>query len=183
MTKSLPCWVLTGAVGLLSATAAMNADEAAIASALSAGPPSITDEATIKTMEGEVLREGSNGWTCYAGTETLGAMCNDDQWDAVLAAYMNQEDPQIDRVSVSYMLAGDPPNGGVSNIDPFATEPTEDNQWVAEGPHLMVVVPDQATLEGLSTDPEDPVYVMWKDTPYAHIMVKVPAETPSEPTE
>jgi hypothetical protein len=33
--------------------------------------------------------------------------------------------------------------------------------------------PDRAMLEGLSDDPNDPVYVMWKDTPYAHIMVKV----------
>ena len=37
----------------------------------------------------------------------------------------------------------------------------------------MILVPDQTVLEGLSTDPNDPVYVMWKDTPYAHIMVKV----------
>lgn len=26
----------------------------------------------------------------------------------------------------------------------------------------MIAVPDQAALEGLSTDPEDPVYVMWR---------------------
>jgi hypothetical protein len=57
--------------------------------------------------------------------------------------------------------------------DPFATEPTAENQWVKEGPHLMIVVPDPATLEGISTNPEDPVYAMWKGTPYAHIMVKV----------
>ena len=37
----------------------------------------------------------------------------------------------------------------------------------------MILVPDPAALEGLSTDPNDPVYVMWKGTPYAHIMVKI----------
>jgi hypothetical protein len=47
---------------------------------------------------------------------------------------------------------------------------------VKEGPHLMIAVPDRAMLEGLSTDPSDPVYVMWKDTPYAHIMVKIAAD-------
>jgi len=36
--------------------------------------------------------------------------------------------------------------------------------------------PDPAILEGLSTDPNDPVCVMWKGTPYAHIMVKIAAD-------
>lgn len=40
----------------------------------------------------------------------------------------------------------------------------------------MIVVPDAKALEGLSTDPKDPVYVMWKGTPYAHIMVRVAEE-------
>jgi hypothetical protein len=40
----------------------------------------------------------------------------------------------------------------------------------------MIVVPDRAMLKGLSHDPKDPVYVMWGDTPYAHIMVKITDE-------
>lgn len=40
----------------------------------------------------------------------------------------------------------------------------------------MTVVPNRTLLEGLSTDPKVPVYVMWKDTPYAHIMVKIAAD-------
>ena len=40
----------------------------------------------------------------------------------------------------------------------------------------MIVVPDSAMLEGMSTDPNDPVYVMWADTPYVHIMVKISAD-------
>jgi hypothetical protein len=78
-----------------------------------------------------------------------------------------------DSFSVSYMLAGEGSALGVSNSDPYATDPDTSDDWVKEGPHLMIVVPDRAALEGLSTDPNDPVYVMWKDTPYAHIMVKV----------
>ncbi len=31
-------------------------------------------------------------------------------------------------------------------------------------------------LEGISRDPNDPVYVMWGDTPYAHIMVKIASD-------
>ncbi len=82
----------------------------------------------------------------------------------------------VTEFSLSYMMAGEGEALGVSNVDPFATEPTDDNQWVKEGPHLMILVPDPAALEGISTDPKDPVYVMWKNTPYAHIMVKVGEE-------
>jgi len=66
---------------------------------------------------------------------------------------------------------GDAP--GVSNIDPTATRPTADNQWVKEGPHLMVILPDSTMYADISTDPANPVYVMWKDTPYAHLMVRI----------
>jgi hypothetical protein len=40
----------------------------------------------------------------------------------------------------------------------------------------MILVPDSKILEGMSTDPKDPVYVMWKGTPYAHIMVRIAEE-------
>ena len=136
----------------------------------------ITENATFKTMEGEVLKEGSNGWTCYPGSKVIGPMCNQPQWDALLAALMKKAPFDAEEFSVSYMLAGEGEALGTSNKDPFATGPTDDNDWVKEGPHLMITVPDPAMLEGLSTDPSDPVYVMWKGTPYAHIMVKIAPE-------
>jgi hypothetical protein len=144
-----------------------------IADAESAAPESVTKNATIKTSDGRVLRQGSNSWTCYPGSGAIGPMCNQAQWDELIGAVMAKEPIDVQKFSLSYMMAGEGEALGVSNIDPFATEPTDDNQWVKEGPHLMILVPDQTALEGLSTDPNDPVYVMWKDTPYAHIMVKV----------
>ncbi|MEE8461441.1 MAG: hypothetical protein V3S50_04900 [Acidobacteriota bacterium] len=144
-----------------------------IADAESAAPESVTKNATIKASDGRVLRQGSNSWTCYPGSGAIGPMCNQAQWDELITAVMAQEPIDVQTFSLSYMMAGEGEALGVSNIDPFATEPTDDNQWVKEGPHLMILVPDQTALEGLSTDPNDPVYVMWKDTPYAHIMVKV----------
>jgi hypothetical protein len=63
-----------------------------------------------------------------------------------------------------------------ASSDPYATEPDKSDDWVKEGPHLMIVVPNRGMLKNLSTDPNDPVYVMWKDTPYAHIMVKIAAD-------
>lgn len=150
--------------------------DAMIASAESAGPPSVTANATIKALDGSVLRKGSNGYTCYPQQETMGPMCNEATWDALIEALMNKREFEADQLSVSYMLAGEGTALGVSNSDPYATKPDKSDDWVKEGPHLMIVVPDRAMLEGLSTDPNDPVYVMWKDTPYAHIMVKIAAD-------
>jgi hypothetical protein len=63
---------------------------------------------------------------------------------------------------------------GVSNVDPFAAGPTADNQWVVEGPHVMILLPDAKMLDSLTTDPNTGgPYVMWKGTPYAHVMMPV----------
>ena len=92
--------------------------------------------------------------------------------DALADAWMNKKDFQATKVAFGYMLAGDMPDAGASNIDPFAMAETPDNQWVVEGPHVMVLVPDNASLDGVSTDyTTGEPYVMWKGTPYAHIMV------------
>jgi hypothetical protein len=85
---------------------------------------------------------------------------------------MNKAEFTPDSFSVSYMLAGEGTAIGVNNSDPYATDPESSDDWVKEGPHLMIIVPDRSMLKGISSDPNDPVYVMWGDTPYAHIMVK-----------
>jgi hypothetical protein len=150
--------------------------EAIIASAESAGPALVTMNATIKSLGGEVLREGTNSYICYPQQDAIGPMCNEAVWDELLGAMSNKTSFNPNKFSVSYMLAGEGTAIGVSNSDPYATEPAKSDDWVKEGPHLMIVVPDQSALAGLSTNPSDPVYVMWKDTPYAHIMVKIAAE-------
>ena len=147
-------------------------NEAMIASAESAAPSVVTANATIKAPDGTVLREGSNSYTCYPQQEIIGPMCNEANWDGLIGAMLNHGDFDSAAFSVSYMLAGEGTALGVSNSDPYATD-AEADDWVKEGPHLMITVPDPALLEDLSTDPSDPVYVMWKDTPYAHIMVKI----------
>ena len=100
-------------------------------------------------------------------------MCNEKTWDDLISPMLNKKEFKPDAFSVSYMLAGEGTSLGVSNSDPYATDPAKSEDWVKEGPHLMITVPDPATLKGLSRDPQDPVYVMWGDTPYAHIMVKI----------
>ena len=103
-------------------------------------------------------------------------MCLDKAWEAWGAAWMNKKPFKAEAVGIAYMLAGDT---GASNIDPYATQKTADNQWVVEGPHL-ILVPDTTQLNALPTDPHNGgPYVMWKGTPYAHIMVPV-AERPKQ---
>ena len=72
-------------------------------------------------------------------------------------------------VGVAYMLKGDK---GASNTDPYATKPTADNQWVVSGPHIMLLPTDASQLDTYPTDwTKGGPWVMWKGTPYAHIMV------------
>jgi hypothetical protein len=149
---------------------------AAIASAESAAPASISKHATIKAADGTLLREGTNTYICYPQQKAMGPMCNEKQWDTLIDAMMNKKEFTPSEFSVSYMVAGEGTALGVSNSDPYATDPKSVDDWVKEGPHLMIVVPNRSSLEGLSRDPKDPVYVMWGDTPYAHIMVKVADE-------
>jgi len=69
-------------------------------------------------------------------------------------------------------LAGEGDAPGTSNSDPYQTDPSAVDDWVKEGLHMMIIVPGEM-LKGMSHDPKDPVYVMWGDTPYAHIMVRI----------
>ena len=163
--------------GLLYSSFTLAADkDAMIASAESAGPTVVTKNATIKSPDGTVLRQGTNGYTCYPQQETIGPMCNEAVWDELIGAMLNKSDFDGGKFSVSYMLAGEGSAIGVSNSDPYATDPGSSDDWIKEGPHLMIAVPSGAWLDDLSTNPADPVYLMWKDTNYAHIMVKISGE-------
>jgi hypothetical protein len=164
-------------IGILGSSLTLAEDtDAMIASAESAGPPVVTNNATIKSPDGKVLRQGTNTYTCYPQQEIIGPMCNETVWDELIGAMLNKKSFDANTFSVSYMLAGEGSALGVSNSDPYATDPDSSDDWIKEGPHLMIVVPDGKWLNGLSTNPADPVYVMWKDTAYAHIMVKISDE-------
>lgn len=153
------------------------AEQTPLESALSAGPDDVTGDATVLDADGNVIREGSNGWTCIAETPGMGPMCNDAVWMEALGALQAGEAFPTGKFGVSYMLAGEGGAPGVSNIDPAATEPTEDNMWIKDGPHLMLILSDPALYEGITNDTSAPVYVMWKGTPHAHLMVRIaPAE-------
>ena len=163
-------------VGFSTTALAEHHEAAVIEEALSAAPPELAKGATVMDWEGNTLKQGENGWTCMPTPPHVtgtAPMCLDAAWMEWADAYGNKKDYAGGKFGVSYMLAGDE---GASNIDPYATEKTDDNQWVKEGAHLMILAADPAQLEGLSTDPwNGGPYVMWKGTPYAHIMVPVEA--------
>lgn len=151
--------------------------EAIIRSAESAGPSSISDDAAIMDWEMNEIRAGSNGWTCLPDrqdTEGNDPWCVNEPWLDFLHAYINQTEPTYSELGFAYMLMGDSP---VSNSDPYATEPTGEDDWVTDlGAHLMMLVPNRDYLDGVSTDHlNGGPWVMWPGTPYAHLMIPVEA--------
>lgn len=148
--------------------------EERIAHARSAAPAAVSDKATI-VVDGEVVVEGSNRWTCMPDTMPGdgAAMCNDATWMSMMKAVGSKSDFTTDRIGISYMLQGEPPGSGVSNSDPYHPDPQKAKDYVETGPHLMIVVPKHL-LKGITDNPDSgEPYVMWGDTPYAHIMVPV----------
>ncbi len=140
-----------------------------------AGPESIAADSSIMDWELNLIREGTNGWTCLPDRpDTPGddPWCVNGPWLNFLQAYVGQTEPTYTEIGFAYMLMGDTP---VSNSDPYATEATGPEDWVTDlHAHLMMLVPDLDMLEGISTDHlNGGPWVMWPDTPYAHIMIPI----------
>lgn len=151
-------------------------DAQKIANAMTAAPSFISQDATIMEWQNGkwvTLRAGPNGWTCTptnAAREGNEPMCVDSEWMSFMNALRSKATPQVKHVGVGYMIA--PGGAAGSNTDPFAKEPTPDNEWGYDPPHVMVLVTDPHELEGMPTKRQNGgPWVMWAGTPYAHIMV------------
>lgn len=152
---------------------------ALIKEALTAAPSILTDSVTIKDWDGTLLRAGKDDFTCFPThpdkrvKDEKEPMCLDKAWLAWGDAWMNKKPFKAEAFGIAYMMAGD---SGASNTDPFASGKTADNQWIVEGPHMMLLIPDETQLNGLPTNPQQGgPYIMWKGTPYAHVMVPLGA--------
>jgi hypothetical protein len=168
---------IAGSAAAQSSTGTKSNDATLIANALSAAPHAVAQRATVMSQDGRVLRQGSSDWVCMpdmADVPNNSPMCLDAPWRSFIDAWMHKQTPTVTRMGFGYMLRGDMP---VSNVDPFATTPNAENQWLANsGPHVMVLIPDLRLLESLPTDPHaGGPYVMWKGTPFAHVMIPMPA--------
>lgn len=147
-----------------------------IAKVSTAAPAVVVKNATIVQLNRDgsmrTLQTGTNGFTCMM----LGpsdSMCADKNAMTWMHAMVTHSAPP-DVVGFAYMLAGD---SGASNTNPTAPSKTTDNHWVVTGPHVMIFGPSVKTMGypmAADANPAAP-YVMWPDTPYAHVMVPVAA--------
>ena len=169
----------TNAASAETNTASRAAANDPVASAESAAPGSIARNAAVVTVDAKgamtELRKGSNGWTCMPDApDTPGPdpMCFDKNAAQWVQAWVGHKPPPANVVGLMYMLEG---GTDASNTDPYAKQPTADNDWVKTGPHVMVVGSKDILAghpSGGKPDTSVP-YVMWAGTPYAHLMVPV----------
>ncbi|MBL8128579.1 MAG: hypothetical protein JNM64_13145 [Chloroflexia bacterium] len=173
--------VTLGAAHAVPAAGQDDADtEAKIAVALSAAPATVSADATIYDRNVDdagnfiVLREGSNGWSCFPdapGTPATDPMCLDQTWMTWLSALVAHEEPDITAPGFAYMLQG---GDDGSNTDPFATEPVAGEEWVSSPAHVMLLMPGDLDPSIITTDHHSGhPYIMWEGTPYEHIMMPV----------
>ncbi len=172
-----------GATASLFVSAA-DAETAAdmIARAMTAAPSNISEQATVRDLDGTLLQEGTNGWVCFPGVPLIPddthPMCNDAVWMAWMEAVSTGGAFTTDVVGVSYMLAGD---AMVNNADPMATDPNDGGMWIQEGPHLMLLFPNREMVANLPHDPyAGGPYIMWGDTPLWHVMAPIEAQEPAQ---
>jgi hypothetical protein len=145
-----------------------------IESALAAAPASIAQGAAVSDLQGNELKSGTNGWTCYPDipdTPGTDPMCVDAAWAEWVQAWQSRSTPAVGGLGIAYMLSG---GSDASNTDPFASAPAPGHDWIDSGAHIMIIVPDIRALSSLPTDhASGGPYVMWQGTPYAHVMVPV----------
>lgn len=151
-----------------------SSDAEKMKSAMSAAPLAVAKDATVVDMPSmKVLRQGTNGWTCIPDGPSPGVdpMCLDKNGMEWADAWMHRKDPPADKLGFGYMLMG---GSDASNTDPFATEPHSSDRWVDTGPHVMVLNIGNR-FAGYPTTAENTKapYVMFPNTPYAHLMIPI----------
>jgi hypothetical protein len=146
-----------------------------------AAPAAVVKTATIVRMDTNgtmrALQKGTNGFTCMVTPDQSAIpMCADQNAMLWLQALVNHTAPP-NATGFVYMLSGD---AGASNSDPYATAAAPGNHWVKTGPHVMIVGPAAKTMGYPATlDPDaSKPYVMWPNSPYAHLMIPVTNSTP-----
>src|ERR1700733_2342413 len=146
---------------------------AKIASAVSAGPESITRGATIAEIDAQgemhMLRQGTNGWVCMPGDPNSIAnppMCEDkasQEWDYAFRHHLPK--PTNIVPAITYMLAEAEQR---SDTDPY----DKTSSPIKIGPHWMIMWPFDPATTGLPTHhTPSGAYIMWAGTPYAHVHV------------
>ena len=130
-----------------------------------AAPAYIAANATVydgpPAMGGNLLREGSNEWTClpanprgqsdpengWLDAHEAMPLCGDAEVFKWIGAYFAGEVPVMDKDGYAWMLHGD--MGEDNTMAGVMTEEeSTEGQWIESGPHLMRMPADPATLDG-----------------------------------
>ncbi len=134
------------------ALASHHEHEAEIESAMAAGPMEISGEATIKLHDDTVVREGTNGWTCFPDVAAEGdeegetARCYNAAWAAFAEAYKTDENAVAPAGALTYMLS-------------------------ADNPHIMVLMPGADAVASLPTEAGHGTYAMDVGGARQHLMI------------
>ena len=150
----------------------------------SAAPSYIGDFATVIGGNGEILREGTNGWICQQGNprpypkdgwksahEAMPA-CHDEEGMKWMMAYAEGKAPNLSRDTYMWMLHGDVGEDNTTAGVLNKADAKDPSQWIESGPHLMLLPRDPSALDGMSDDFNTGApYVMFPGTPGAHVMI------------
>jgi len=150
-----------------------DAREAKIARALSAAPANIAEGARVVDRDENgaetVLREGTNGFTCFPGHPGVvgdGTSCANKaalRWESDFLAL--QPKPTNTEPGIEYMLQG---GSDWSATDPNAISGTPIN----EPPHWKILWPFDPKTTGLPAEPKQTgAWIMWANTPWSHLMI------------
>ena len=152
-----------------------------------AAPSYIAKDATVLNEKMEMLREGTNGWTClpvnprgmsnpengWNDAHEAMPLCGDAEVFKWISAYLSDEVPDMDYDGYAWMLHGDM---GEDNSTPkvMSKDDAKEGHWIESGPHLMRMPKDPSSLDGMTTDFNSGApYVMFSGTPYAHVMYPI----------
>ena len=147
----------------------------------SAAPAFIGKHATVIGASGKVLRKGTNGWRCepfmpmpkdgFKHPHETAAACSDKNAVAWANAYKSNNKPELEGDGWIWMIHGDL---GVDNFKPY-TDGQKDaghKHFIESGAHMMLMPKDPSSLDGQTTDyTTGAPYVMFKGTPYVHLMI------------
>ncbi len=146
--------------------------------ARSAAPPHISDNASIAVMgkDGKLrtIKQGTNEFTCFpdlSGQEAPDPACADRAGTQWITSFINKEEkPANTEPGVAYMGQGGWhfEKDGKAVIDPA----TPGAERMKEPPHWMLLWPIAPETSAMPDEPGSfGTYVMYPDTPYAHLMV------------
>jgi hypothetical protein len=179
VATSLAFWTGRGRAG------DSGAKEGMIKSAVAAAPAHLAREAGVVMIKPdgstETVRESGNGFTCMPDNPSSPGkdpMCADAQgWKWVMSWVKKEQKPANDQPGMIYMLQG---GSDLSATDPWATKT---DKYISSPPHYMIVWPFDSKTTGLPTaHSKTGTWIMWANTPYAHLMVNqnpIPAKQPA----